>query len=255
VSRVGFPKIIAATRRLAPVDDIHEFVEAAELCLAQKGIFAIECPYLIDFIENNEFDTAYHEHLSYIAVVPLSSLLKMYNLEIFDIQYFKEIHGGTIRIFVGRENDHPVSRSVHEFKNKEESFGVRSHVQYDLFAQRVLDNKKNLRDIVVTLYKENNTIWAYGASAKGNTLMNFFEITKEMIPVVIDDNPKKWGYCTPGSQMRITGISELTKSKVDYLLLLAWNFQNEIIQRCKTAKYSGKYILPVPVAKIISNNN
>jgi hypothetical protein len=101
------------------------------------------------------------------------------------------------------------------------------------------------------LHKKGKTVWAYGASAKGNTLMNFFELTRETIPVVIDDNPKKWEYYTPGSRMRITGISELQNAHVDYLLLLAWNFKTEIIERCKTVQYHGNYIVPVPVATII----
>ncbi len=255
ISRFGSPKIITATNVLAHVDDIHEFVEAVELCLARKGIFAVECPYLMDFIENNEFDTAYHEHLSYLAVTPLSSLMKMHDLQIFDIQYFKEIHGGTIRLFVCRENEYPLSKNVYEYTKKEETFGIKTQNPYDSFAQRVLKNKKNLREVVMALHSEGKKIWAYGAGAKGNMLMNFFEITKDIVPVVIDDNPKKWEYYTPGSQLQITSISKLTESSVDYLLLLAWNFQKEIIQRCKTVSYSGKYIVPVPVARIISNND
>ena len=113
-------------------------------------------------------------------------------------------------------------------------------------------NKQRLLSILNGEHEKGKMVWAYGASAKGNTLVNFFAITSDMVPVVIDDNPKKWRYYTPGSRMRITNIQELSTAKVDYLLLLAWNFQEEIIRRCKAAGYRGSYILPCPEPKIVS---
>ncbi|HZY11027.1 MAG TPA: class I SAM-dependent methyltransferase, partial [Bacteroidota bacterium] len=253
VSRFGSPKIITATNVFAHVDDVHEFVDAVDNCMARKGIFIIEFPYLIDFIKRNEFDTAYHEHLSYIAILPLSHLMTMHNLQVFDVQYFEKIHGGTARIFVCRVNDYPVTKNVETYLRNEEMFGVKSKLPYESFSERVLKNKEDLQLLVRRLHEEGKIIWAYGASAKGNTLMNFFEITSTLVSVVIDDNAKKWGYYTPGARMRITNIEELSETKVDYLLLLAWNFQEEIIRRCKAARYRGDYILPVPKATIVSD--
>lgn len=254
VTKFGMPKIVTATNVFAHVDDVHEFVEAVDACMAQRGILVIEFPYLMDFIQRNEFDTAYHEHLSYIAIHPVASLMTMHGLEVFDVEYFKDIHGGTVRVFVARKKDYAVKESVEKFLQEERKFGVKDRAPYDAFARRVLENKRQLRDMIHTLREEGKTIWAYGASAKGNTLMNFFEVTQDMVPVVIDDNPKKWKYYTPGSRMRITGIEELAGSKVNYLLLLAWNFQTEIIRRCKAAQYTGDYILPVPAPSIIYSN-
>jgi hypothetical protein len=134
---------------------------------------------------------------------------------------------------------------------KEEQFGIKAIERYDAFGKRILSNKRNLLDLTRRLHADGKEIWAYGASAKGNTLMNYFGLSKELIPVVIDDNPKKWGWYTPGSHMRITSIEELARSKVDYLLMLAWNFEAEILRRCRAINYLGGFILPVPEARII----
>lgn len=253
VNRFGMPKIITATNVFAHVDDVHEFVEAVKSCLAHKGIFVIEFPYVMDFIKKNEFDTAYHEHLSYIGILPVSILMNQHKLQVFSVQYFEELHGGTVRVFVSRNGDYVIDPSVMRYVQNEQAFDIQSKAPYDLFAKRIMDNKMALRNMISDLRADGKTIWAYGASAKGNTLMNFFELTQESIPIVIDDNPKKWEYYTPGSHMKIVSIDELTKSKVDYLLLLAWNFQAEIIKRCQDKQYKGNFILPVPEATIIKN--
>jgi hypothetical protein len=252
VARFGRPKVITATNVFAHVDDVHNFVKAVDICMAKKGIFIIECPYAMDFIEKNEFDTAYHEHLSYIGITPLTKLMAEYDMQVFDVEYFEHLHGGTIRVYVSRIHDYDVSKRVGEFLDREAMFGITTKAPYDAFAQRVLLNKKQLIELLEREVVNGKTIWTYGASAKGNTLLNFFGITNKLVPVSIDDNPKKWEYYTPGSRLRITGIEELKTAKVDYLLLLAWNFQSEIVRRCKAVNYGGAYILPVPEPKIIS---
>lgn len=253
VHRFGMPRIITATNVFAHVDDVHEFVEAVKICLAPKGIFVIEFPYLMDFIRKNEFDTAYHEHLSYIGIKPVSTLMEKHGMHVFNVQYFGDLHGGTVRVFVCRTGDYEINQSVPAYIQNEDTSGIKSPALYNSFAQRINQNKSSLRKMIYDLRANGKTIWAYGASAKGNTLMNFFELTSENVPIVIDDNPKKWGYYTPGSRMKIVGIEELNKSKVDYLLLLAWNFQTEIVKRCQEKQYNGDFILPVPEATIIRN--
>ena len=254
-SRFGRPKIITATNVFAHVDDVHEFVDAVNACLADRGIFVIECPYVLDFLEKNEFDTAYHEHLSYIGVTPLVRLMQLHNLHLFDVEYFKDLHGGTIRAYVSRVPDYSVSPRVAEYLAREEKFGLTRPAVYDAFARRILHAKEQLIALLQRERAKGKVIWAYGASAKGNTLVNFFGITNNDVPVVIDDNPKKWGYYTPGARMKIVSINELASAKVDYLLLLAWNFQKEIITRCKAVRYAGAYLLPVPEPAILGANN
>lgn len=251
-SRYGCPKVITATNVFAHVDDVHEFVRAVDRCLAPKGLLVIECPYVVDFIEKNEFDTAYHEHLSYVGILPLTILMKQYGMTVLDVEYFKDIHGGTVRVFTGRAGEHRPQPSVARCLEQEQAFGIRDFHLYEAFGRRVQGNKARLVELVRELHGQGRTIWAYGASAKGNTLMNYFGLTRDTIPVAVDDNPKKWGWYTPGSHMRITGPEELARSKVDYLLLLAWNFEAEIRRRCRAIDYRGAYILPVPEARILS---
>lgn len=252
VSRVGSPKVITATNVFAHVDDVHEFVGAVDACLSKGGVFIIECPYILDFIERNEFDTAYHEHLSYLGITPISSLVEQYGFHVFDIEYFEDLHGGTIRVYICRTSDFPLKDRVHQFLERERKFRIKEVEPYHVFARRVQVNRNLLVELLTQEQRKRKVIWGYGASAKGNTLSNFFEISKDAVPVVIDDNPKKWKLYTPGTHMRITGISELHNASVDHLLLLAWNFQKEIVHRCRSAGYTGSFIVPVPTPKIIS---
>ena len=250
VNQFGRPKVITATNVFAHADDLHEFLRGVDCCMAPKGIFVIECPYVIDFIEKNEFDTAYHEHLSYIGIRPLQVLMAQHGMNVFDVEYFKDLHGGTIRVFVARRGDHPETPNLQAFLKKEEEFGITNVKRYREFGERVRANKEALVSLVGQLHAEGKKIWAYGASAKGNTLMNCFNIPPGWIPVAVDDNPKKWGWYTPGSHMRITGATELAQNKIDYLLLLAWNFEAEIRRRCRAIDYPGRYIVPVPDARV-----
>ncbi|HXX64136.1 MAG TPA: sugar nucleotide-binding protein, partial [Bacteroidota bacterium] len=187
-ARFGNPVIITATNVFAHVDDLHEFVRGVETCLARKGIFVIECPYVMDFIEKNEFDTAYHEHLSYIGITPLVRLMQMHDMEVFDVEYFADLHGGTIRTYVCRRGEMERSPHVSEFLERESRFGVTKEAPYRSFGERVLLNKTQLRALIARERAAGKTIWAYGASAKGNTLVNFFGIGSADVPVAIDDN-------------------------------------------------------------------
>jgi len=249
----GSPQVITSTNVLAHVDDVHSFVKGIEACLAPRGVWIIEVPYVLDFIRENEFDTAYHEHLSYFNLHAMAHLLEMHQFSLFDVDYFPDLHGGTLRMYAARTGLYPPRPRLESFLKKETAFGVKREAPYAAFAKRVYANKKKLMSLLARLRREKKVVWAYGASAKGNTLLNFFGITSQAVPVVIDDNPKKWKYYTPGSRMRITGIEELPKNNVDYLLLLAWNFKDEIMSRCRATGYRQSYLLPIPQARILED--
>lgn len=248
---LGRPKIITAANVFAHADGLVDFVRGVAACLAPDGVFAIECPYLVDFIEKSEFDTAYHEHVSYVGLTPLAGLMKAHGLELYDVEYFADIHGGTIRSYVARAGERKPTARLAEALDKETVFGIKDPSVYDAFAGRVLGNRERLRGLVERLRADGKMVWAYGASAKGNTLMNFFKLDSRHVPRAIDDNPKKWGYLTPGARMEIVGIDALKTAKVDCLLLLAWNFEKEIRRRCRDAGYSGRFLVPVPEARLI----
>ncbi len=206
----------------------------------------LEVPYLLDFVEQVEFDTAYHEHLSYFGVRPLKTLFEGQGFRVFDVTHFPDIHGGTIRVAVCRAGDREARGSVAEALSREERFGVADPKVYMAFGDRVRRNMDELRVVVARIRAGGGTIWAYGASAKGNTLMNFARLTSDSVPVVVDDNPKKWGLYTPGAHMRIVGTEELRGARVGHLLLLAWNFEREIVRRSRAVGYRGRFIRPVP---------
>lgn len=255
VKEIGRPDVITAANVFAHVDDMQSFVAGVAECLSPDGVFAIECPYALDFIEKGEFDTAYHEHASYIGVTPLTVLMKKHDLEVFDVEYFPDIHGGTIRTYIDRKGRRAVRPPVQKYLERERAFGITKTKPYDSFAGSVLENRERLRKLIAELTKEGKTIWAYGASAKGNTLMNFFKLDFHQIPKAIDDNPKKWGYYSPGARMKIVGIDALKTEKVDCLLLLAWNFEKEIRKRCAAAGFKGRFIVPIPEARLAAAAN
>lgn len=255
VAEYGRPKVITATNVVAHVDDLNGFMAGVAACLAPGGLFVMECPYLLDFIEHNEFDTAYHEHLSYIGLTPITHLVGRHGLAVLHVEYFPKIHGGTIRISVGRPDEHTPSAAVAEYLSREASFGIADIAPYRAFADRVNTVRASLLALLHRLRAEGKTVWAYGASAKGNTLANFVGLTPELVPVVIDDNPKKWGLYCPGSHMRIAGPTELADGAADYLLLLAWNFKAEIMRRSQAAGFTGHFIAPVPEPTIISSTS
>jgi len=252
VAAYGRPRVITATNVVAHVHDLNEFVEALDTALAPDGIFVMEVPYLLDFVRHDEFDTAYHEHLSYIGVRPLEALFTEHGFDIFDVAHFPEIHGGTIRVFAARRGARRPTDAVRDALAREDAFGITDPNVYLAFGERVRHNMAELARAVRAVRSAGGEIWAYGASAKGNTLMNFARLTAEDVPVVIDDNPKKWGLYTPGARMRITGPAELRATAAGHLLLLAWNFEREIVRRSRDAGYRGAFIRPVPAVSVFS---
>lgn len=244
----GRARVITACNVFAHADDLKGFMAGVKAALDPQGLFVVECPYAADFVEKREFDTAYHEHLSYIGVTPLTVLMKAEGLEVVDVEYFPDIHGGTIRTYCAFRGARKPAPRVAEHLAREKTLGLTKRAPYEAFAREVLQNRAALIELVARLKGQGKTLWAYGASAKGNTLMNFFGLTANEVPCAVDDNPKKWGYYTPGARMRIVGIDALKKEKADCLLLLAWNFEAEIRRRCRAAGWTGSFLVPVPRA-------
>jgi SAM-dependent methyltransferase len=250
VRELGRPKIVTAANVAAHVDDLHGFVGAIADCLAPDGVVVFEFPWVVEFLERTEFDTAYHEHLSYLGLAPLSRLLAAHDLEAWDAEVFPEVHGGTLRVWCARAKERRPSARLLDAVRREHALRLREFRVYEAFAGRANKNRADMRALVARLRAEGRTLWAYGASAKGNTLLNFFGLTAADIPRVIDDNPKKWGLRTPGARIEIVGPDALRGAKADVLVLLAWNFEKEIRRRCAAAGYRGSYLIPVPEPRL-----
>lgn len=244
---VGKADIVTATNVVAHVDDVLGFFQNVRRVLSDSGIFVFEVPYMVDLIDKCEFDTIYHEHLSYFCVAPLTRALQAAGLEPFRAD-LRAIHGGTIRVYSSvspRANDGSVARLLADERRR----GFQDPATYKRFADSILVNRSELLALFKRLRGSGKTVAGYGASAKGNTLLNFFGLTKEDIAYIVDDNPKKYGYLTPGTHIPIVSPSALVEKPCDSLLLLAWNFAAEIQKRTEAFKQAGgSYILPVPRA-------
>jgi len=248
----GEAKVISGTNVIAHIDNLHDLVLGVKQLLSDDGVFIMEAPYLSDLIERNEFDTIYHEHLSYFSVRPLVKLFEMYGLKIIDIQKQK-IHGGSIRVFATKKestlNVHP---RVQKFVIEEQAKGLCETQTYDEFTVRVKRLKSDLLKFLKSLRKEDKSVAAYGAAAKGNVLLNYYKLGTEEIDFIVDSISYKQGKFTPGTHIPIFPESQLLKKMPDYTLILAWNFAEEIIEKNK--KYQdagGRFIIPVPYLKVI----
>lgn len=248
---VGQPAIITATNVLAHVDALNDFLTCVESILPDAGLFIFEVPYLVDLMQKCEFDTIYHEHLSYFLVRPVQYAVEAHGLKIVDIQH-RPIHGGTIRVAVAKQtSSYCESTTVAQFLATERALRFYDNASYKSFANTVERNKRKMLELLAQLASEGKRIAGYGAAAKGNTLLNYYGIGHESIKYICDDNPKKHHYLTPGTHIPIVNPSYISTDPCDYLLLLAWNFSDEIMRRTHGFRRSGgKYILPVPTPSI-----
>lgn len=246
VKRKGKASVVTANNVLAHIHNLDEVISGINILLHKDGVFVIEAPYLVDFLQKNYFDLVYHEHLSYLSIQPLQQLFSRFSMEIFDIQK-QPVHGGSIRVFVkNKEGRHPIRSSVAAYLRKERALALYEPKTWQVFAKKILNNKALLVRLLTALKLKGKTIAAYGAPAKGNTLLNYFGIGKEIIDFVVDDSPWKQGLYTPGTHIPVVSSEVLYQKKPDYLLILAWNFASSIIDNNK--KYSdagGKFIIPV----------
>jgi len=241
--------VIHANNVLAHVADTNGFVAALEILLADDGIVVIEVPYVRELINNCEFDTIYHEHLCYFSVTSLSHLFERHGLRIRDLREVS-IHGGSLRLFVGRgglQGDRVRSALQSEFNHGLQEFSFYRNFQEDV--ERLRDE---LVALLTSLKGAGHSIAAYGASAKGSTLLNYTGIGLDLLDFVVDRNTHKQGKFMPGQHIPIHGPEHVLSNRPDFLLLLAWNFAEEIMtQQAEYKELGGRFILPVPSPAIV----
>lgn len=251
ISRHGHASVITATNVFAHVDDLFTFMKNIKDLLIEDGIFIFEAPYFGNLLKNLEYDTIYHEHLSYLSLKPLIRFFKKFNMEIFDLE-FRDIHGGSFRVYVSGIAKYPVKGIINELLEQEEKERIYSHNTLNNFAESVQQNRDELLWTLLSLKHENKKIVAVSAPAKGMTLLNYCKIGENILDFVTEKSKLKIGRFTPGLHIPVKSDESLLDEKPDYALLLAWNFADEIIKNNSFfLKNGGKFIIPLPKPIIV----
>ena len=242
--------VLLGSNVLAHVADLNGFVQGIKRILKPDGRSVIEAPYAKDMLDHVEFDTIYHEHLCYFSLTALDRLFRRYGLELVDVERVA-IHGGTIRFTTAHAGAAHPSDAVVALLEEERAWGVEKPEAYFSFARRVEELKRALVARLAALKAEGKTIAAYGASAKGSTLLNYFGIGKETLDFVVDRSTHKQGRFTAGTHIPILAPEHLLVAKPDYVLLLTWNFADEILaQQAEYRRGGGQFLIPIPELRV-----
>ena len=248
----GPAKAVIGNNVLAHVDDPVDFLRGFKALLDHDGLAICEVPELAEFVERLEYDTVYHEHLSYFSVTSLMRVCEEAGLRIVRVDHVP-VHGGSVRMYaapVERVREH--ASDVVAMSAKEKSTGIAAPERLRRFAREVEAQRAGLLELLETLHAERKTVGGYGAPAKGNTLLNYCGITTRLLPWTVDKSPLKVGLYAPGSHIPVLPASELLERQPDYCLILAWNFADEIrAQQSEYARRGGRFILPIPRARIV----
>ena len=245
--------VIVGNNVFGHIDDLKEFMKCVKILSKEKGVFIFEVPYVVNLIQKLEFDTVYHEHLSYFSLIPLIRLMDEFNLEIFDVKKQK-VHGGTIRVFVSEKNNFKKTINFEKMIKFEKEFGINEIQTYQKFSENVKELKNKLQNKLLKFKKEGKIIFGYGAPAKGNVLLNYCNIGTKFLDYIIDTTPLKQGLYTPGMHIPVKSDKEkIEKPSQQIALLLAWNYEQAIINKEELfLKNGGKFLIPIPIPKIIS---
>ena len=245
--------LIIANNVLAHVPELNDFVHGIKILLKDDGLATLEFPHLLNLIEKNQFDTIYHEHFSYFSFLTVINIFKHHELEIFHVQELST-HGGSLRLFVKhKSNDNfSITPEIKNILDKESKAGLDKIDTYTNFTISAEKIKEDLLNFLHDCKKNNKQVIGYGAPAKGNTLLNFCNIDKTLISYTVDKNIHKQGKYLPGIQIPIKSLEEIKKTKPDFVLILPWNLQNEIINEINYIQdWGGKFVIPIPEVKIL----
>jgi 2-polyprenyl-3-methyl-5-hydroxy-6-metoxy-1,4-benzoquinol methylase len=233
---------------LAHVPNLNDFVRGLKTMLAPHGVITMEFPHLMRLMSENQFDTIYHEHFSYFSFITVEQVFKGHGLTLFDVEELPT-HGGSLRIYGRHGDDHsqPVSKAVEVLRRREEEAGFRDLGHYVSFSDGVNETKRKLLAFLIEAKNGGKTVVAYGAAAKGNTLLNYCGIRTDFIDYVVDRSPHKQGRFLPGTRIPIRHPDSIRLTKPDYLLVLPWNLKDEVIQQMAFIRgWGGRFLVPIP---------
>ncbi len=244
--------LIIGNNVIAHVPLLNDFIAGIAVLLKPNGTATLEFPHLLTLIEHVEFDTIYHEHYSYISLYALEQVFGRHGLRIYDVEELST-HGGSLRIFAAHagRGDLPDSEAVRSVRRREAAAGLAKLATYLRFAERVEQCRRSLLDFFAAAKREGKIIAAYGAAAKGNTLLNFCAASRADVSMVADRNPHKQGKLLPGTHIPVVSPEELLSHRPDYVLILPWNLQEEIRRQLRgIAQWGGRFVTPVPLVRV-----
>jgi hypothetical protein len=237
---------------LAHVPDLNDFVGGMKILLKERGVITMEFPHLVRLMDENQFDTIYHEHFSYFSFSTVRQVFSAHGLELFDVDELPT-HGGSLRIY-GRHTEDttkPVTDKVQDLLKREERWGVNRMETYKAFTEKVKATKRGILNFLTAAKAEGKSIVGYGAPGKGNTLLNYCGIRTDFLDYTVDRNPYKQGKYTPGTHIPILSPDKIKESRPDYLFILPWNLTDEIMQQhAYIREWGGRFIVPIPELKI-----
>jgi SAM-dependent methyltransferase len=245
--------LLVANNVMAHVPDLNDFVGGMEPLLAPGGVVTIEVPHLLQLVENNQFDTIYHEHFSYFSFLTGCKVLAAHGLEVFDVDELKS-HGGSLRYYAQRASDgtHEISPRVTELAERERALGYDTLEGHSSFAPKVMETKWRLLEFLIEQRRAGKRIAGYGAPGKGNTLLNYCGIRTDLLEFTVDRNPYKQGRYLPGTRIPIRHPDALEHAKPDFILILPWNLKDEIVAQLSDARrWGARFVVPIPEVEVL----
>ncbi len=240
--------LIAGNNVLAQVPDLNDFVEGLKLALKPGGVITIEFPHLMRLMSENQFDTIYHEHFSYFSLISAEKIFAAHGLVLFDVEELPT-HGGSLRIYARHADDNtkPLTERLIELRAREIEAGFQQMSTYANFGEQVKETKRKLLTFLIEARRAGKKVVGYGAPGKGNTLLNYCGIRTDFVDFTVDRNPYKQGKFLPGTHIPIYHPDKITEARPDYVLILPWNFKDEIIQQLAYIKeWGGQFVIPIP---------
>jgi SAM-dependent methyltransferase len=245
--------LTAANNVLAHVPDINDFVSGFAKLLKPTGVATFEFPHLVNLVQQNQFDTIYHEHFSYLSLTSVRTIFEANGLQVFDVEEIPT-HGGSLRVYAQRIDAQSYDKTprLQALLEKEYALGVSTPAFYQNFQEKVNKIKDDLVEFLIEAKRSNKKVVAYGAAAKGNTLINFAGIRPDLLPYVVDKNPSKQNKFMPGSRIPIVSEEIIKATKPDYILILPWNLKEEVTAQLNyVEQWSTKFITAIPTIEII----
>lgn len=238
---------------LAQVPDLNDFVAGMAILLKPNGVLTMEFPHLLQLMRHNQFDTIYHEHFSYFSFITAQKIFAAHGLVLFDVEELPT-HGGSLRIY-GRHRDdasHPISSRVDAMQRLEEEEGLTRMETYASFGENVKATKRRLLEFLIDAKNAGKSVVGYGAPGKGNTLLNYCGIRTDFLDYTVDRNPYKHGKFTPGTHIPIFSPEKIDQTRPDYVLILPWNFKDEIVaQMAHIRNWGGRFVIPIPSVTVL----